>query len=83
MDIERELLAAVWITLAEFALNGPITRAYVVLHNITHDETQIINLGQLLRGPVVEQLSALQHHMAKTTRIAIINMGMECTVIQP
>ena len=53
VDVEEELLIRFWEALAKLALDSTVTRANVVLQDVTDNFTDVFNLGKLGGGPIV------------------------------
>lgn len=83
MDIEGQLMVTFRVAFAEFALDSPVAWTNVVLHNITDDQTHILNLGQLGCGPVVQELGTLGNDMWKGAAKPTISLRVKGPVVQP
>ena len=76
-------MATFGVALAEFALDGPIAGTDVVLHDVLNDQSEVLDLSQFGRRPVVEEQGALQDNVAKMAGEAVVSTSVECAVVQP
>ena len=54
VDVEKELVIGVWMSLAKLALNGAIAGADLIAEYISNHTPDILYLSKLWCGPVVK-----------------------------
>ena len=83
VDVERQLVVGLGVSLAKLALDGPVAGADMVLYDVGDDSPHILDLRQLRRRPVMQELGALVDNGAQVARKAVVGARVERTVIEP
>ena len=83
VDVEEELVLRVGKPLAELALDGSVAGADVVLEDFADDEAHVLDLAELRRGPVVQQLGAFVEYGAEKPRRARVLSIVESAGVEP
>ena len=83
VDVEEELLLRVREAFPEFALDGAVAGADVVLHHLAHHLAHVFHFGQVGCAPVAQELGALEHVAAVRARRARVARVVEGARVQP
>src|SRR5205809_169415 len=67
----------------ELPLDRPVARTDVILHHVTDDQPYVLNLGELVRRPIVQESRALDDHGGNNARSPREALTMEGTRVQP
>lgn len=83
MDVKCQLVVTFRKPFAKLSLNRPVTGTDMILDDIANDEAHVLDISQLLRGPVMQELRALGNDVRELTAEAIMRARMECAMVKP